>query len=137
MTQNLPVTPQKNGGFNWVRNLEAVLAVAVLAYVRYVQKGWGWTWYQTLGGIAVVGTVLGIILATSVALWGLVFGPASTLLHDEGIVGLGRYVYQNLVRVILYGKREIRKSDCRFHTQQNLWYPGRDSNPHSLSGRGF
>jgi len=96
---------QEKSRFDPIRALELLWIIGGVSTARFVEKYWGWTWYEAVFGTLVLGVVTAFLIGLFIYVWQSVFRPTGSLLRDEGIVGLGRFLYEKFFYVLLYGRK--------------------------------
>jgi hypothetical protein len=96
---------EKNSAFDTIRALELLWLIGGISAARYVEKNWGWSWYESVLGILVLGIASALLIGFVIFAWQSAIRPTGSLLRDEGIVGLGRFLYGKFFYALLYGRR--------------------------------
>jgi hypothetical protein len=96
---------KKNSSLDPIRVLELLWLIGGISAARFVAENWGWTWYEAALGILALGIASAFLIGFMIFAWRFAIRPSGSLLRDEGIVGLGRFLYGKFFYALLYGRR--------------------------------
>jgi hypothetical protein len=96
---------KKNSSFDLIHVLELLWLIGGISAARFAEVNWGWTGYEAALGVLALGLGSAFLIGFMIFAWRSAIRPSGSLLRDEGIVGLGRFLYGKFFYALLYGRR--------------------------------